>query len=106
MSIPREEHDAKIDALEARVYGRTDGLVPLLQAVREDIRETRVELRERFRFTISINLAILIAVVSAGVGLYQATVSSVDSIISAYVSGKSSQPQIHVVPHPVATSQE
>src|SRR5690349_21045184 len=48
MNIQREEHDAKISALEARTEARVSRIEAVVLAMQEEIREIRKELRSSF----------------------------------------------------------
>ncbi|MCC8361715.1 hypothetical protein LK996_01280 [Lysobacter sp. A6] len=121
MSIPREEHDAKIGALEARIDGRMKEIESGLQSMRQDFREFRneirssvlefrKELRESMRLAMVMFVTILVAIVSTGittaVALHQSMASSVDNLLAAFDTGKSMQPSIHVIPHAISPVHE
>jgi len=121
MNIQREEHDAKISALEARTEARVSRIEAIGLAMQEEIREIRKELRssilefrremrENKRLTIAMFVTVLIAIFGTGittvVAFHQSMARSMDNMLAAFATGKSTQPTIHVIPHSIVPAYE
>jgi hypothetical protein len=117
MSVPREEHDAKIEALEARMDARMKPIELAIQTLQEafrvlhnDMQELRKEMRENMRLTMAMFVTLLVAIVTTGittaVAVHQSTKNSIDNMLAAFATGKSTQPTIQVLPHVMTQAPE
>ena len=77
MSIPREEHDAKISALKSRIEGRF-----------VNIERTLVEIRAGMKTMVFTGITLFVAsigtTVGTGVAAYQAMSNHFDTVLVAY----------------------
>jgi hypothetical protein len=104
-AIPREEHDAKIEALEARIDGRLGRMEALMAGMSDSFRETRADIRDSRRSSTSLiigsTIAVLLGILGSGIGVWQGVLSSNSALVAAFQAGQSSSPpQIQVIPMP------
>ena len=83
MSIPREEHDAKISALEARIEGR-------FMNIERDLKRV-----------FALCVCSIGTTMGTGLAVYQGMLSHFDTVLEAYHSGARHAQDIRVVTLPV-----
>jgi hypothetical protein len=83
MSIPREEHDAKISALEARIEGR-------FMNIERDLKRV-----------FALCVCSIGTTMGTGLAVYQGMLSHFDTVLEAYHSGARHTQDIRVVTLPV-----
>jgi enamine deaminase RidA (YjgF/YER057c/UK114 family) len=94
MSIPREEHDAKISALEARIEGRFANIERILE-------EMRSTMKTMINTGITLFIASIGTTLGTGLAVYQGMLSHFDTVLEAYHSGARHAQDIRIVTLPV-----
>ena len=85
MSIPREEHDAKISALEARIEGR-------FMNIERDLKRV-----------FALCVCSIGTTMGTGLAVYQGMLSHFDTVLEAHHSGASHAQDIRIVTLPLQT---